>query len=67
VLHLAAVAWYDVVRRRGLVCAFWTGRKAGAQGIDSSRGLRAVLILLALIVALALAIRAAPEATISLF
>jgi len=67
VLHLAAVAWYDVVRRRGLVRAFWTGRKAGAQGIDSSRGLRAVLILLALIVALALAIRAAPEATISLF
>jgi len=67
VLHLAAVAWYDVVRRRGLVRAFWTGRKAGAQGIDSSRGLRAVLIVLALIVALALAIRAAPEATISLF
>jgi cytochrome b len=67
VLHLAAVAWYDVVRRRGLVRAFWTGCKAGAQGIDSSRGLRAVLIVLALIVALALAIRAAPEATISLF
>jgi cytochrome b len=67
VLHLAAVAWYDVVCRRGLVRAFWTGCKAGAQGIDSSRGLRAVLILLALIVALALAIRAAPEATISLF
>jgi len=67
VLHLAAVAWYDVVRRRGLVRAFWTGRKAGTDGIDSSRGARAVLIVTVLIVALALAIRAAPQATISLF
>ena len=66
VLHLAAVAWYDIVRRQGLVRAFWTGRKAGADGIDSSRGARAVLIVVVLIVALALAIRAAPEATISL-
>jgi cytochrome b len=67
VLHLAAVAWYQLVRRQDLLRAFWTGRKAGADGIDSSRGARAVLIVIALIVALALAVRAAPEATLSFF
>jgi len=67
VLHLAAVAWYQFVRRQDLLRAFWTGHKAGAQGIDSSHGRRAVLIVLALIVALALALRAAPEATLSFF
>jgi cytochrome b len=66
-LHLLAIAWYDVVRRAGLVRAMWTGRKAGAQGIESSRGALALLIVLALVVALALAVRAAPEATVSFF
>jgi cytochrome b len=66
-LHLAAVAWYELIRRQRLLRTFWTGRKAGAEGIDSPRGLRAVLIVIALTVALALAIRAAPEASLSFF
>ncbi|MCX7053845.1 MAG: cytochrome b/b6 domain-containing protein [Proteobacteria bacterium] len=67
VAHLVAIAWYDGRRRLGLVRAFWTGRKAGAQGIRSSRGGLALVIVVALIVALALAIRAAPEASVSFF
>jgi len=43
------------------------GRKRGAEGIGSSRGALALLITALLAVALALAIRAAPEATISYF
>jgi cytochrome b len=65
--HLVAVAWYDGWRRLGLVRAFWTGRKAGAEGIRSSRGGLALVIVVALILALALAIRAAPEASVSFF
>lgn len=65
--HLLAIAWYDLVRRAGLVRAMWTGRKAGADGIDSSRGALALVIVLVLIVALALAVRAAPEASVSFF
>ena len=67
VMHLAAIAWYDGMRRLGLVRAFWTGRKAGAEGIGSSRGALAIVIVTALVVALALAIRAAPEAAVSFF
>jgi cytochrome b len=67
VAHLLAIAWYDGLRRIGLVRAFWTGRKAGAQGIRSSRGGLALAIVVALIVALALALRAAPEASVSFF
>jgi cytochrome b len=67
-VHLGAIAWYDVVRRFGLVQSFLTGRKQGAEeGIDSSKGVLALCIVLALVVALALAIRVAPEATISFF
>jgi cytochrome b len=66
-LHLLAVAWYDLVRRAGLVRAMWTGRKPGATSIDSSRGLLALGIVVALVAALALALRAAPEATVSFF
>jgi cytochrome b len=65
--HLVAIAWYDGVRRLALVRAFWTGRKAGAEGIRSSRGGLALVIVVALIAALALAIRAAPEASVSFF
>jgi cytochrome b len=67
VLHVVAVAWHDVVQHRGLVRAMLDGRKRGAEGIGSSRGALALLITALLAVALALAIRAAPEATISYF
>ena len=66
-MHLVAIAWYDGRRRLGLVRAFWTGRKAGAEGIGSSCGGLALVIVVALVVALALAIRAAPEASVSFF
>jgi cytochrome b len=69
VLHLLAVAWYDLGRRRaGLVRAMVTGRKPGpAQGIHSSRALLALAIVATLAVALALAIRAAPEASVGFY
>jgi cytochrome b len=64
-LHLAAVAWYDLRRRAGLVQAMVTGRKPGTRdGVESSRGWLAVAIVALLAVALALAIRAAPEASV---
>jgi cytochrome b len=67
-LHLLAVAWYDLVRRRGLTRAFLTGRKPGlAEPIPASRSLRALVIVLLLAAALALAIRAAPEPSFSFF
>jgi cytochrome b len=66
-LHLLAVGWYDLVRRRGLTRAFLVGRKPGAEPIPSSRTLRALVIVLLLAGALALAIRAAPEPTFSFF
>ncbi len=64
--HLVAIAWYEW-RRLGLVRAFWTGRKAGAEGIRSSRGGLAIVIVITLVAALALAISAAPEASVSFF
>jgi cytochrome b len=67
VAHLVAVAWYDGWRRLGLVRAFWTGRKAGAEGIRSSRGGLALVVVVALIIVLALAIRAAPEASVNVY
>ena len=66
-MHLVAIAWYDGRRRLGLVRAFWSGRKAGAEGIRSSRGGLAFVIVVALIVALTLAIRAAPEASVNVY
>jgi cytochrome b len=69
-LHLAAIAWHDVAGRAGLTRAMLTGRKpcaSATDGIDSSHAVRALLIVLALAAALALAIEAAPEATISFF
>jgi cytochrome b len=71
-LHLTAVGWYVLVRRRPLVRAMLTGRKdasdvGAGDAIDGSRTARAVLIVLLLSGALALAVRAAPEATIALF
>jgi len=66
-LHLLAVAYYDAMRKAGLTRALLTGRKPGVDGIDGSRGVLALVIVLLLCAALALAIRAAPEATISFF
>lgn len=67
VAHLFAIAWYDGVRRLGLARAFWSGRKAGAEGIGSSRSGLAVVIVITLAAALALAIRAAPEASVNVY
>jgi cytochrome b len=67
-LHVLAVAWYDLLRRRGLTRSFWDGRKPGAtESIGSSLSLRAIMIALLLAGALALAIRAAPEPSFSFF
>jgi cytochrome b len=66
-LHVLAIAWYDVVRRRGLSRAMLTGRKPGAHGIAGSRGMLAVALVTLLAVALLAALRAAPEATFSGF
>ena len=66
-LHLLAIAYYDKVRKAGLTRTLVTGRRPGIEGIASSRGGLALLIVVLLSVALALAIRAAPEATISFF
>jgi cytochrome b len=69
-LHLLAVVYYDALRKSGLSRALLTGRKPGVdrgEGIPSSRGVLALTIVVLLSVALALAIRAAPEATISFF
>lgn len=72
VLHVAAVAWYVWVRRRPLVRAMLTGRKAAdrvpeGEAIGGSRSVLALAIVVALAAALALAIRAAPDAPIALF
>jgi cytochrome b len=69
-LHLAAVAWYAIVRGRRLVPAMLTGRKdevPPGEAIAGSRVGLALVIVAVLAVALALAIRAAPEGTIALF
>lgn len=71
-LHMAAVAWSAFVRRQRLVMAMITGRKAAAQvppgeEIAGSRLMLAAAIVAALAGLLALAIRAAPEAVISLY
>jgi hypothetical protein len=71
-LHLAAIAWYVFAVGRPLVRAMLTGRKdasdvwAGDEIAGSRIGL-ALAILAVLAVALALAIRAAPEAMIALY
>lgn len=69
-LHVAAVLWHALVRRRPIVMAMITGRQHVSQlppedAMDSSRGWLAAVIVVVLASLLALAIRAAPEATIS--
>jgi cytochrome b len=71
-LHLAAVAFYVRVRRQPLVNAMITGRKPAAdvpagEAITGSRVLLACTIVAVLAIALTLAVRAAPEATIALY
>jgi cytochrome b len=71
-LHLVAVAFYVRFRRQSLVRAMITGRKPAAEvpateAIAGSRVLLAVMIAAALAVLLALAVSAAPEATIALY
>ena len=67
-LHLAAIAWHERRGAGGLVRAMLTGRKPGVtDGIDGSRGGLALLIVLALAAVLVVAVRAAPEASVSFF
>jgi cytochrome b len=71
-MHLLAVGWYAIVRRRPLVRAMLSGRKDAtlvrpADAIEDSRTMRAVVIVAVLSAVLALAIRAAPPATIALY
>jgi len=71
-LHIAAVAFYVRVRRQPLVNAMITGRKPAAdvpagEAITGSRVLLAWAIVAVLAIVLALAVRAAPEATIALY
>jgi cytochrome b len=63
-LHGLAIAWHEI-RGHRLVHAMITGRKSGATpAIESSRGLRAMVLVAALAAALAVAVRLAPEALV---
>jgi cytochrome b len=71
-LHLAAVAFYLVIRRENLVLPMLTGRKPFAaasveEPVSGSRLWLACAIAALLAAALALAIRLAPDATLSIF
>jgi cytochrome b len=71
-VHLVAVLWYTIVQRQPLVRAMITGCKQGARAageppVRDSRAGVAALILLALAIALALTIRAAPQSSLVLF
>lgn len=71
-LHVLAVAWHVLGRRRPLLRAMLTGRKPVAdvpaeQAIAGSRSGFALAIVAVLAAALALAVRAAPEAAIALY
>jgi len=71
-LHVAAVAWYVAVRRQPLLRAMITGTKPPAlvppdQAIAGSRVVLALLLVGLFALALALALDAAPEASIALF
>ena len=71
-VHVLAVAWHVLARRRPLLRAMLTGRKPAAlvppqEVIAGSRTAVALVIVAALAAALALLLRVAPEATIALF
>lgn len=72
VLHLCAIAWYARVAGRSLVRAMLTGKKpasevAPADAIEGSRTLLALVVVATLAIALALAVRAAPDTVIALY
>ena len=72
VLHLAAIAWYGLVRRRPLVRAMLDGRRPAAEvaegeAIDGSRAALALAIVAVLAAALALTVRAAPPAELAIW
>jgi cytochrome b len=72
VLHLCAVAWYVRVAGRPLVRAMLTGRKPASEvppdeAIEGSRTLLALAVVATLVIALALAVRAAPDSVIALY
>jgi len=71
-LHVSAVLYYVWVRRQPIIRAMITGRRARAElppsaGIAHSRTRLAAILILLLTGLLALAIRTAPEAAVSLF
>ena len=71
-LHVAAVTWYVAVRRQPLLRAMITGTKPPAlvppdQAIAGSRVVLALVLVGLFALALALALDAAPEASIALF
>jgi len=71
-LHVAAVAWHVAVRDQPLLRAMITGRKPAQQvpateSIAASRTPRAIVITAVVALALALALKAAPDAVILLF
>jgi len=70
-IHIAAVLVYLIVKKRNLVRPMLTGRKspdevAPQDAIEGSRTGRALAIVLVAVGVLAIAVRLAPEATISL-
>ena len=71
-LHLVAIAWYGVVRRRPLVRAMLDGRRPAAEvsegeEIGGSRTMLAIVIVAVLAAALALVVRAAPPAELAIW
>ena len=71
-LHLVAIAWYGVFRRRPLVRAMLDGRRPAAEvpegeEIGGSRTMLAIVIVAVLAAALALAVRAAPPTELAIW
>lgn len=71
-LHVVAIAWYERVAGRPLLRAMLTGRKPASEvpageASGNPRILLALAIVAALAMTLALAVRAAPDATIALY
>jgi cytochrome b len=71
-LHLAAIAYYQLVRRIDLLRPMWSGRKPAevvppGEEIASSRVLLAVVLVILLGAALGAVIATAPEASMSFF
>jgi cytochrome b len=71
-VHVLAVGWHTLARRRSIVRAMLSGRKdamevSPAEAIEGSRTTLAVVIVALLSALLALAIRTAPPATFALY